>query len=82
MPQIIPGAGGEGTESESSVIYLAFENITAKDQRGINKQVWSQLAVKITLTPPASMQPAMQADTAKDGDLGIKPSDTPTPGAA
>lgn len=73
LPQVVPGGGGQSTESESKVIYLAFEQIVEKDQRYIEKQIWSQLALKINFIPPASISPEMQADTAKDtGQLGFQ----------
>ena len=66
LPQIIPGAGGQGTESEGKVIYLAFEQLVEKDQRYIEKQLWNQLQLKINLYPPASLMPDLQQDQSKD----------------
>lgn len=76
LPQIVPGAGGQSTESESKVIYLAFEQIVEKDQRYIEKQLWKQLGIKLDLYPPASMQPDMATDTMKDGSGAPQASDT------
>ncbi len=76
LPQIIPGAGGQGTESESKVIYLAFEQIVEREQRYIEKQLWNQLYVKIELVPPASLSQELQQDTAKDsGQMGMNASE-------
>ena len=66
LPQIIPGASGQSTESESKVIMLAFEHIVSKDQRFLEKQIWNQLAIRLTLNAPESLSPELKADTAKD----------------
>jgi hypothetical protein len=67
LPQIVPGAGGQSTESESKVIYLAFEQLVEKDQRYLELQIWNQLRLKINLYPPATLQTDLQRDTSKDG---------------
>lgn len=66
LPQIVPGAGGKSTESESKVIYKAFEQIVHADQLFLEKQIWNQLALRIDFIHPASISPEMQADEAKD----------------
>ena len=77
LPQIVPGAGGQSTESESKVIYLAFEQLVERDQRFIENQIWSQLSLRINLYPPASMSQDLQTDQGKDGMMtGMQPSDT------
>lgn len=71
LPQIVPGGGGQNTESESKVIYLAFEQIVEKDQREIEGQIWEQLGFRIDLYPPATLQQDLQRDKAKDGNQGL-----------
>lgn len=74
LPQIVPGAGGGSTESESKVIYLAFEQLVEKDQRYLENQIWNQLNLKINLYPPASMAQDLQTDNSKDGaNSGLLP---------
>lgn len=78
LPQIVPGAGGQSTESESKVIYLAFEQLVEKDQRSLEKQLYNQLFLKINFIPPTSMMENLQQDAAKDGataTLGFQPQD-------
>lgn len=76
LPQIVPGAGGQSTESESKVIYLAFEQIVEKDQKEIELQIWNQLQLKINLNPPTSMMENLQQDQAKDvGQMGFQPAE-------
>lgn len=77
LPQVVPGAGGQSTESESKVIYLAFEQIVEREQRQIEQQLWAQLTIKINLFPPATISQELQTDSAKDGaaNLLMQPSD-------
>jgi len=72
LPQIVPGSSGGSTESESKVIYMAFENIVKKDQRYLEQQIWAQLYLKIKLVPPTSLMQDLQQDTAKDGTSGFQ----------
>lgn len=77
LPQVVPGAGGQSTESESKVIYLAFEQIVEKEQKQIEEQIQGQLGIKLNLIPPASLQQNLQQDNQKDGALkAAQPSDT------
>jgi len=72
LPQIIPGAGGQGTESESKVIYTAYGNIVENDQKYVEEQIWNQLYKKIDLIAPESLIPQLQSDTRKDtGQMGV-----------
>jgi len=75
LPQIVPGAGGQSTESESKVIYYAFENIVERDQRYIENQVWQQLKLRINLIPPKSLMNEMSADQSKDAGSLMQQSD-------
>jgi predicted RND superfamily exporter protein len=76
LPQIVPGAGGQSTESESKVIYLAFEQLVEKDQRYLEKQIEAQLGLSINFTPPATLSAELQQDESKDGSMLPQPSDT------
>lgn len=71
LPQVVPGGGGQSTESESKVIYLAFEQIVEKDQKNIERQVWEQLQLKIDLVPPATLSQNLQQDEAKDANNAL-----------
>lgn len=75
LPQIVPGAGGQSTESESKVIYLAFEQIVEREQRFIEQQIWSQLGIKINFIPPASLLNNLNTDQNKDILTASQPSD-------
>lgn len=69
LPQIVPGGSGGGTESESKVIYLAFEQLVENEQQYLEEQLWQQLGIRIKFTRPTSMMGNMQTDTMKDGGL-------------
>ena len=78
LPQIVPGGSGNSSESESKVIYLAFEQIVEKEQREIESAVKNQLNIEINLIPPTSLSENLQQDSAKDGanaGLPIQPSE-------
>lgn len=75
LPQVVPGAGGQSTESESKVIYLAFEQIVEKEQRYLEQQIYQQLGIEINFEPPASLLNNLNTDAAKDGGLQAQPSD-------
>jgi hypothetical protein len=76
LPQIVPGAGGNSTESESKVIYLAFEQLVEKDQRYLELQLYNQLNIKVNFIPPATLSAELQQDQSKDGSMMPQPSDT------
>ena len=78
VPQVQVGAGGQGTESDSKIIFVGAEQVVWKRQRYIERQVWAQLAVKIDLIHPTSISQDLQQDEAKDKNQGlvIEPADT------
>jgi len=66
LPQIVPGGGGQSTESESKVIYVAFEQIVMHEQLDIEEQVWSQLKLRINLIHPTLIEDLLGIDEKKD----------------
>lgn len=66
MPQIIMGSSGEFTESTAKIAYLAFEQSVKDEQADIIEQVWDQLALRIKLKFPASLQNELLSDESKD----------------
>lgn len=75
LPQIVPGGSGQSTESESKVIYLAFEQIVKWDQLQIEQQILLQLGLEIKLYAPTSIMDNLATDTAKDGISTFQPND-------
>lgn len=66
IPQIILGGSQEFTEATAKIAYLAFEQTVEESQRYIEAQLWSQLAVKIKLEFPASLENELLSDEKKD----------------
>jgi len=68
MPLIVFGNGGT-TESGGKIEYLAHEQVFARDQRYIEKQILNQLGISIKLNPPTSLLDNLQTDASKDGAM-------------
>lgn len=75
LPQLVAGAGGLGTESDSKVIYFAFSNLTEYPQGYLERQIKNQLGLDVELIPPASLQNELAKDEGKDGALGFQSND-------
>lgn len=77
LPQIVPGASGNSTESESKVIYTAFEQIVNHEQKYLEDQVFEQLGLRIDLEHPVSFVDQMTSDAKKDAAVqtGFQPND-------
>lgn len=71
IPQIIMGSSGEFTEATAKIAYLAFEQSVKDEQTDTIEQVWDQLALRIKLSFPASLQNELLSDTKKDATNGI-----------
>ena len=78
VPQILAGAGGQGTESDSKIIMIGSEQIIWKNQRYLERQIKAQLGLTIDLIHPTSISQDLQQDEAKDKNQGIaiEPADT------
>jgi len=66
VPEVILGHGQSTTEATSKILYLAFQQTIEYNQNFIQEQIDSQLDLKINLEFPASLEPAMQTDVAKE----------------
>lgn len=77
LPQIVPGGGEKGTGSESRTIYLAFEQLVAQRQLYLEKQIWTQLAIRLKFNPPTTMAELIGKTENKTaaGGLGAQPSE-------
>ena len=78
VPQIMAGAGGQGTESDSKIIMFGSEQVIWKNQRYLERQIKAQLGLDIDLIHPTSVAQDLQQDEAKDKNQGIaiEPADT------
>ncbi len=78
IPQIILGGSQEFNEATAKIAYLAFQQTVEEHQRDIEDQLWSQLAIKIKLEFPASLENELLSDEKKDagqGQTAVQPSD-------
>jgi len=77
LPLVIFGSGGS-TESGGKMEMFAHETLFKAEQRYIERQVWAQLALRITLNSPVGLSQNLMADEAKDGAQGleVQPQDT------
>lgn len=71
LPQIIPGAGGQGTESEGRVIYVAFEQIVMHEQKQIEDAIWNQLGMKVNLIHPTLLEDLIGQTMQKNGNTQL-----------
>ena len=77
IPQIILGGSQEFTEATAKIAYLAFQQSVEDEQRDIEAQLWAQLALRIKLEFPASLENELLSDEKKDKTQGaIQPNDT------
>lgn len=77
IPQIILGGSQEFTEATAKIAYLAFQQSVEDEQRDIEAQLWAQLALRIKLEFPASLENELLSDEKKDSTSGAnQPSDT------
>lgn len=79
LPQIVPGGSGQSTESESKVIYVAFEQIVMHEQRYLEKQILQQLGIKIDFVHPTLMEEMLVRDEKKDAGnvFSVQPNEMP-----
>lgn len=66
IPQIVLGGSQEFTEATAKIAYLAFEETVSDSQKDIEDQLWSQLALRIKLEFPASLENELLSDEKKD----------------
>jgi len=66
------------TESGSKVGFLTFEPVYTAEQFSLEKDLWNQLAIKITFNRPPSLGGDLQRDEAKDAgqQTAFQPNDT------
>lgn len=69
VPGIVLGVGGESTEAESKILYLAFQQVIEWNQMFLEEQIKSQLGIEVEFEFPASIAPELMRDNAKDSPL-------------
>ena len=79
LPQIVPGASGQSTESESKAILAAYEVLVEMEQKKLEVQILSQLGYELDFKPPGIMGDSLEQDEAKDANAATtvaQPADT------
>lgn len=67
LPQIVPGGSVGAADSDSRVIYLAFEQLVTQRQRFLQNQIKRQLGLDVRFNPPTTMADLIGKDENKDG---------------
>jgi hypothetical protein len=65
MPSIIMGGSG-GSEAESKILYLTWQQIIEFNQMFLEEQIKSQLGIDVKFQFPADIAPDINRDTSKD----------------
>ncbi len=66
IPRIILGGSSEFTEATAKIAYLTFAQTYTREQREIEADLWNQLAIKIKIVQPVSIQNELMTDESKD----------------
>jgi hypothetical protein len=74
LPELITDSSGS-SEAGGKIGYLLFEGQVHREQLYIEQQLWNQMAIKLTLNPPATLEPQLQMDNNKDSQDISQPND-------
>jgi len=69
VPAIVQGVSTGGSESESKVLYLAWQQVVEWNQLFIEEQIRMQLGLEVEFNFPAMIEPDLKKDEKKDGDV-------------
>ena len=70
VPAIVQGISTGGSESESKVLYLAWQQVVEWNQLFLEEQIRNQLGLKVEFNFPAMIEPDIKRDEKKDGGKG------------
>ena len=68
VPGVVMGISG-GTESESKMLYLGWQQVVEFNQMFLQEQIKSQLGIEIEFEFPANIAPELATDTKKDSNF-------------
>lgn len=73
VPAVVQGISAKGTESESKILYLSWQQIVEFNQMFLEEQIKAQLGIDVEFEFPADIGPVLQQDEKKDkgNDAGI-----------
>lgn len=66
IPAIVNGVSSGGTESESKILYLSWQQVVEFNQMFLEEQIKAQLGIDVEFEFPADIAPIMQKDEKKD----------------
>lgn len=66
IPMLVSGVSSGGTESESKILYLSWQQVVEFNQMFLEEQIKAQLGIDIEFEFPADIAPMMAKDEAKD----------------
>lgn len=69
VPAIIQGIGGNSTEAEAKIIYLAWQQVVEWNQLFLEEQLKAQLDLNLNFEFPASIAPELLLDSSKSKDI-------------
>lgn len=69
VPGVVLGIGGDSSEAESKILYLAWQQVVEWNQMFLEEQIKAQLGIEVEFEFPASIAPDLIADNAKDPSL-------------
>lgn len=69
IPAVLLGTGGESSEAESKILYLAWQQVVEFNQMFLEEQIRAQLNVEVEFEFPASIAPDLISDNQKDPNL-------------
>tara|TARA_R100001530_G_scaffold136213_2_gene115835 strand:+ start:1389 stop:2510 length:1122 start_codon:yes stop_codon:yes gene_type:complete len=69
VPSVVLGIGGESSEAESKILYLAWQQVVEWNQMFLEEQISQQLGINVEFEFPASISPELISDEKKDPSL-------------
>jgi hypothetical protein len=76
IPKVILGGTAENTEASAKVSVVVFDPIFQREIYELEKDLWNQLGIRITINKQPSLMDNMQTDEAKNtGQVGFQPND-------
>lgn len=66
MPAVAMGSGSQSTESESKILYLAWQQVVEFNQMFLEEQIKAQLGLEVKFEFPASIAEELTQDEGKD----------------
>ena len=77
VPKVILGGVSENTEASAKVAVIVYEPTFTREITELEKDLWSQLKIKIKINKQPSLMDNMYSDEQKNtGQVGFQPNDT------